>query len=251
MKLYVRGSPKLRKYCPEEYNIKKGCNTLRLGTLYGFRKEEDIKLRDEYEGHFSYQVRFEPPALVDDDWLEEFEVESSGQARINLTISAAGPTVQLVDLAGSCPNCWIFCLSKSSGSAGNVTETHNDFWEFSQDRLIDLAGHIAGLLWESLTVRDLPEGLDLGIDNLKKNLALEIEFRDVEYVDRFFEITDPNLSNVEKIRQVKSGVPFTKPLDFAKEQEVRIAIFLVLNGRRISIPDNTKILNLRYIDELL
>jgi hypothetical protein len=46
MQLFKFSGPSLYKFCEPKYDITKGCATIRVGTLWGFREEENDYLRD-------------------------------------------------------------------------------------------------------------------------------------------------------------------------------------------------------------
>ncbi|WP_152416360.1 hypothetical protein [Pseudomonas sp. PAMC 26793] len=254
MKLFGFSAPDYAKFCDPKYNIKSGCNTVRLGTLYGYRTIENEKLRDEGEGTFSYSLNFPDYVAPSPQWLSAFEVEGGGVAEIgDIRIVNGRVEVKSVSLSGSTHNCWIYCISKSSESAGSVTDTHEDKWTIAAEKLAAFANHLGAILWSELTVRDLPDDLTgkYGLQEIQQRLGLFIETRDIEYVDRFVVIGGEEELQVSHVETLRDRVAFIKPEVFKDEQEVRIAYWLTFDGKKISIVDNPKYISLRPIDKLL
>lgn len=254
MKLFGFGVPDLAKFCDPKYNIRTGCNTIRLGTLYGYRTIEDEKLRDDGEGTFSYSLEFPDFVAASPQWLSAFEVEGGGIGKLESMRMVNGRVeVKSVSLSGSTHNCWIFCISKSTESAGSVTEAHQDKWTIPVEKIMGFGNYIGGLLFNDLTYQDLPAELTnkYGIQDIQRRLGVFVELREVEYVDRFVVIGREDELQVSEIEALRDKVAFIKPVSFSEEQEVRIAFWLTFDNKKISIVDKPKFINLRPVDKLL
>ena len=224
MKLIQFSQPPLFKFCPPEYDITTGCNTLRVGTLWGFRSEENDHLRDEGEGTFEYRIAFPKPTHVSRDWISEFEVEDSGKAHIeHLSFNNGSVSTTGITLSGSSHNCWIFCVSTSGNAAGNISTTHENKWKIPAEKVQEFGSLLASLLWESITFDDLPKSLvdRHSIQQISSGLGLEAVFRNVDYVDREILINSENDFPIERIRELKRSIPFIKPKKFCSEQEFK------------------------------
>lgn len=262
MKLIGRSSPSLTKFCPPEFNIRKDCNTIRIGTLYGFRAIENEQLRDAGEGTFRYSVEFPEPTKVSHEWISAFEVEGGAESGIDSGVEANitgfsimpdGVVVESMSLSGSCHNCWIYCLSKSSGSAGNISDTHQDKWSISIDKLEEFANYLAVQLLDSLVFSDLPESIanDFGLLELGKRLSVKFEIRDVGYGSREVHLLSEDDLPISEIEFIRDSVAFIKPKMFVDEREVRIAFWLYFDNKRISISGREKFISLRPIDKII
>lgn len=258
MKYFKFKHPDLVKFCPEEFNIKKGCNTLRFGTLYDFRKEENEKLRDAGEGTFKYTIEFPRLTKVSREWLECFETEGGpyGEAAFgvsHLELKGTDVYVERMDMLGSCPNCWIYCISTSSENAGNISETHLDKWLIPYENIKALQAHFAALIWNEIKYEDLPVEItnQYTYEEIKRRLDLKVEFRSVEYTSRTHVVKDASKLSIPDIHELMDKTAFTKPPLFEAEREVRMAFWLLFDGKKISISNNTKIINLRPIDKIL
>ncbi|ALU62840.1 hypothetical protein ACA40_24410 [Pseudomonas syringae pv. lapsa] len=254
MKLFDTAYEVLTKFCPEEFNVKKGCNTVRFGTLYDYRSIDDEKLRDEHEGTFHYFIEFPELTRVSPQWLGSFEVEGGGGAEFDcLEIRQDGPYVRKINLLGACPNCWIYCVSQSASVAGGVTDTHSDSWSIPQENLQELARYFTGLLYSNLTVKDIPQSIlvKYSLQEIGQRLSLVTEIQKVEYKDRNVTIAREEDVPVHEIEKLKASVAFTKPTRFQEEREVRIAFWLCFDGKKISVVNNPKIVSLRPIDSIV
>lgn len=254
MKLIEFSYPPLTKFCPPEFNINKGCNTIRLGTLYDFRTEENEKLRDAGEGTFSYSIEFPCLTKVSLEWISAFEFEGVGETAVGeMNAGPDGVMVKDVSLSGSCENCWIYCLSKNSESAGNITDTHQDKWFLPVENLNAFASFLSAQLWDSVVYSDLPEDItnNFSIQEIQKRLSLSYHVAEVKYGLRALTILKEEDLPVSELALVKAGVAFVKPKIFENEKEVRIAFWLLFDGKKISIKNKPKIVALRPVDKLI
>lgn len=254
MKLFGFGVPDFAKFCDPKYNIRTGCNTIRLGTLYGYRTIEDEKLRDDGEGTFSYSLEFPDFVAASPEWLSAFEVEGGGIGKFgDVRVVNGRMEVKSVSLSGSTHNGWIFCMSKSTGKAGGVTDTHQDKWTIPADKVMGFANYIGGLLFNDLTYQDLPADLTnrYSVQEIQQRLGMHFDVKDIEYVDRFVLVGREEDLQVSEIESLRNRVAFIKPVKFKEEQEVRIAFWLTFDNKKISIVDKPKFINLRPVDKLL
>lgn len=242
------------KFCPSEFNVSKGCNTVRVGTLHDFRTIENENLRDEGEGTFSYKVEFPALTKVSPDWLAAFSFQGQASVRVG-HLENRGSDLMIKDftMEGSGHNCWIYCMSLSSDAAGDISKTHQDKWSVPADKFPEFANYLGALLWESIEVADLPEEIVRcnSLQDIHKRLKLEIEFRTVDYKERVLYIQKESDLPIQQIQALERTMAFIKPVDFALEREVRIAFWVSFDNKLISISNNPKFLSLRPIDGLL
>ena len=254
MKLLGFSPRPLFKLCPLQYDITKGCNTLRIGTLWGFREEENELLRDAGEGEFEFKIRFPRLTPVSNEWMSEFEFDAGGTAHIEkMTIKNGNISVEGVTLKGSANNCWIFCVSLSDSTAGNISEAHDSKWMIPENKILEFGNFLGALLWSKVSINDLPPDLvkKYTFQELNEGLGMHVEMRAVDYTDREVLIEDESHYPVEKVRELKSSIPFIKPRKFREEQEFRFAFWLMFRNQKITINDNPKILQLRQIDQFV
>ncbi|WP_233594126.1 hypothetical protein, partial [Pseudomonas amygdali] len=234
--------------------LPKGCNTLRVGTLYDFRTIENENLRDEGEGTFLYRVEFPALTKVSSDWLAAFKFQGQARIRIgHMEPSSSGVRIKDFTMEGAGHNCWIYCMSLSTDSAGDISKTHEDKWSIPEDKFTEFGNYLGALLWESIGVNDLPDEIvkNNSLQSIQKRLRLDIDVRIVEYKERALYIDKESDLPIQQIQALERTMAFIKPVDFAPEREVRIAFWLSFDNKLISISNNPKFLSLRPIDGLL
>lgn len=254
MNLVGFSEPDLVKYCDEGFNPTLSCNSIRIGTLYGFRAEENEKLRDEGEGEFELNIKFPKLTAVSKNWISEVGFDGGGSATIDHLQFRNGEVILSgASLKGSAHNCWIYCMTaKSHGSVGSISEAHNSSWVLPAKNVQAFGGHIMNLLFDSIQVTDYPKHLrSVPVRELAAKTQISASIRRIDYMPRDILIESEADFPVEKLRELKASIPFIKPPLFKDEAEVRFAFWLTYENEVISVEDNPKILNLRPIDRLI
>ncbi|PZX26353.1 hypothetical protein LY44_01047 [Rhodobacter capsulatus] len=253
MSLVSFAPPGLFKFCAPEHNIFNGCNTIRVGTLWGFRDEENAHLRDEGEGTLDYKIRFPDLTPVSNEWISEIGGDIARNVHIGqMQFSNGIFSIREASIAASYANCWVFCVSTTSDAAGNISCAHNSKWTIPGEKVTDFATYIAQLLWESVDLLDLPATIrdTKSLQEIQRGLSLNAEMRPVTYRDRVIIATCEEDFPVSEVRALKESIPFIKPRSFESEREFRFLFHLSYQGKRISIENRPKILKLRPIDSL-
>lgn len=254
MKIVNIPTPPLVKFCPDEFDITKGCNTLRFGTLFDYRTIEDEKLRDEGEGKFSYKISFPELTKVSNDWINTLEMDTGGDMYIeDLEISSEGVYIKGAELSGSSHNCWIFCMSKNSASAGDISKTHQSKWMIPFENLEPFANYLATLIKSEVNAADIPPYLlnKYSLQEIQQGLSIDLEICEVTYSDREILINSEADLPIQQLRNIRESIPFIKPKIFEPENEVRFAFWLMFRNEKISIVNKPKIVSLRTIDKML
>lgn len=254
MKLVEFGGLPLFKFCDPKYNIIDGCNSLRIGTLWGFRKEENDLLRDEGEGEFEFKIDFPAVTPVSQAWVSEFEFDAGGAINIGeMRFDGGGVAIKSATLKGSTHNCWIFCVSLSDRAAGYVSKAHDSKWMIPEKKIQEFGIFVASLLRSQISLHDLPSHLveKHSVQELHSGLALQVQMQKVEYTDRIKEVRDESDFPLEKVRELKKNIAFIKPKRFSAEQEFRFAFWISFRDQKISIHDKPKIIQLRPIDQFV
>jgi hypothetical protein len=247
-------TPSLYKFCPEEFDITKGCNTLRFGTLYDYRTHENEKLRDAGEGKFTFNISFPEITKVSNEWIAALHMDIGGTIDLGyLELNRDGAFVKNINMEGSSHNCWIFCVSRSPDSAGNISETHQSKWEIPGESVHSFASHLESLIWSEVKHTDLPPDIlkQYSLQEIQQGLGIVTEFHPVLYANRELTIRSEADLPVAEIPLLRAGIPFTKTPMFKAENEVRFAFFLTFRGKKISIANAPKIVKLRPIDKIL
>ncbi|WP_406735904.1 hypothetical protein [Thioclava sp. GXIMD4215] len=254
MSFYAFSKPSYYKFCEEQYNIAKDCSTIRIGTLWGFRTTEDKFLQDQGEGKFEFNISFPDLTPVSPEWLSEVGSDTWEHGTLDgLSISSSGPAIKELSLTGSYSNCWIYCVSSRPTAAGNISQKYPSKWEIPADNMVNFGLYLRQLLWEHLSIADLPNYLiqENSLSALQRGLSLSLTMEQVDYGNRTVEARSEADLPIEKLRHLKTRIPFTKPNNFIEESEFRFVFALMFENERVSINDNAKILNLKPIKNLI
>lgn len=255
MVIIKRQTPSLVKYCEEKYNIMKGCQTIRLGTLHEYRNIENQLLRDEGEGKFHFGFHFKKGVQIPDGWLnflQSMPGSDTGEFKGGSKIGPEGIFVGEYNVELQSHNQWIYCLSSDTNdTAGSISENYADCWFLKRGALQSFAEYIREEIAKSLTLEDLSEEhYQLRLSELQ-NIWVGYSCSAIEYTKRSKLVKEFSSFDEEEIKRQVLSIPFKKPQRFSEEKEIRICFTLHLGGQIIGISDKPKIINLRPIDELI
>lgn len=252
---YIKsGTPVLTKYCSKDHNIRAGCNSLRIGTLYGFREEENALLRDEGEGSFSYRISFPDYTPVPDSWVNEFSTIVGTAFEPDMKITDGQAHIKSLTIDGGEPNAWIYCTSMGiSNVSGSLSTAHTDSWNFPMESAKNFLELLIFSLSKTSTLEDIPEHERnvISFGQFLNEFKLEGKMGPVEYVDRNLSISSVQEFPISEIKKLKERIPFMKPKRFKDENEFRMVIRLFIAGRQISVPIAARIIGLRPIDSVI
>lgn len=254
MRLFGSEPQNLFKHCSLEFNVAKGCNTIRLGTLWGYRKEEDELLKDEGEGKFDVSLQFPELTQVSQGWFSEIDDGTSSTVQIDQAMfTGAGVAIKGITFNKSEYNAWIFCTSFGDAGVGSVTQTHDSAWLIRGETVNEFGNYLSQLLLANIQADDLPPHLvkQYSLRDFQTRLGIQFEARSIEYGNRTIEIGSETDFPIEKLRELRASIPFTKPERFSDEREFRFIFWLTFDNARISVPDKAKILNLRAVDRMI
>lgn len=244
----------LYKFCPDEYDISKGCNTIRIGTLYEYRTHENELLRDSGEGRYLYRFSFPKLTKVSNEWIAAIQMDQVGTIETeHIELTPQGTYIKGFTMDGSSHNCWIYCVSRNSESAGDISKAHQSKWEIPFEKVQAFGTYLCNLLWNEINYSDLPPQLlkQFSIAELQQGLNLHLEIRSVNYESREIVIQREEDLPIERIAELRQSIPFTKPEKFKPENEIRFAFHLKFHDRIIPIQNNAKIINLRSVDKII
>jgi hypothetical protein len=108
-------------------------------------------------------------------------------------------------------------------------------------------------LWAEVGVADLPADIAGAhtLQEIQQRLSMHAEVREIEYVERDLIITAEEQLSISGVHDLRAKIPFIKPKYFEPENELRIAFWLLFDGKKISIVDKPKIVELRPIDKII
>jgi len=200
------------KFCESKYNLTIGCNTVSLGTLESYTKDDPNFMRYDFnEGKFTvknygsevYLNNDDTKSITTDRVLGDIKIEKGAEISINLKF----------------PNCYIFCFGNyilpNSENANRFDPNYDSWYE----------------------ITDIIEYL--------KNLSIQIIHRPIEYNTRDLHLTQENINEVTKIVDNPVDWIFQKEKKYEIMPEYRIA-FLVRDkfGNHIPVKPDNKIINL-------
>jgi hypothetical protein len=183
MQLVGFSAPPLYKFCPSKFDITKGCDTIRVGTLWGFREEENELLKDQGEGEFEFKIQFPRLTEVSNEWIAEVGTDTGGSAYIEeMTFNNGTTSIKGANLKGSAHNCWVYCVSMTDSLAGNISEVHESNWQIRAEEVQNFGTLLGSLVWNNITIDDLPSGLvkKHTLQELNAGLGLEIAMKPVD-----------------------------------------------------------------------
>lgn len=227
------------KFCESKYNLTIGCNTVSLGTLESYTKDDPNFMRYDFnEGKFTvknygsevYLNNDDTKSITTDRVLGDIKIEKGAEISINLKF----------------PNCYIFCFGNyilpNSENANRFDPNYDSWYEITD--INKFSFNIAKLLSEQLTINDLCLDMNTEIEYLK-NLSIQIIHRPIEYNTRDLHLTQENINEVTKIVDNPVDWIFQKEKKYEIMPEYRIA-FLVRDkfGNHIPVKPDNKIINL-------
>lgn len=208
------------KFCKEEHNIIKGCQTLHLGTLEYYRNlDPKFSIADSNEGVAS----------------------TFGDKYGNKIVNSFLPE-----------NCYIFSLSKKDYevSSNPFDKEYNSkyyLWSSSINNFIKRLGY---LLSNTLTVEDLTEMsqkrlLSRSINDLTA-LNIRAKSDHVKYVDE-----KSFSSSITNTKSISDTIIFTKNQKYKNDEEFRI-YFMITHPEigDLSVKTSPKIINLNILDSV-
>ncbi|MNI53116.1 hypothetical protein D3C73_1079330 [compost metagenome] len=123
----------------------------------------------------------------------------------------------------------------------------------SLDKLQVFANYLGGLLWNEINLSDLPDYITskFSMQEILQRLSLAVEVKEIDYNHRSVTISREEDLPVSQISALKDSIAFIKPKMFEKENEIRIAFWLIFDNKKISIQNKPKIVGLRPIDKII
>ena len=251
----------LFKFCKPEHNINKGAK-LQIGTLYGYRKIENLELRDEHEGVYHFTIDFPQEITLDRQWsnlLFQGAINFGGRDEtprlpgdMNAEITKLHVVAQTgnhvivkdtsVKITRNINNCLIFCMSLLDAPEAKPFEGYNDHWSVALQNTNDFSQRLGSLIFQQANL-SLFEGLGLSDHTPAslRRLGIHVRHKKVTYRDRHIVITKDNIPKYEEILETLSDIAFVKPERFNKESEYRF-IFELNDGRRSFSPKTENLL---------
>ena len=208
----------LVKYCEHQFNIERGCSTVRLGTLRSYRKDDPNFLRfDQKEGHLD--VSKKSGVELRGAKASEF---TGIEVRGNTEISIAGGARVTRQLRFP-RNCFIYCLSQAAPDIrlGSCLDPKYDDWFEIRDkeRFISRLGKS---LFGQLGVGDLELRSNVSSEYLPTSIHMYPIHGPVSYGGRNPTLDHGNFDEImDTIRNLIEWI-FRKPRHHESLKEYRI-----------------------------
>jgi hypothetical protein len=127
-----------------------------------------------------------------------------------------------------------FCVSTRSDVAGDISKAHSEKWIIHDDQVDSFGKYLVSLLWESLTISNLPDQLvnSTNIHELSRGLSIQAEVQPITYQDRTVEFAGEAEFQIQMLRDLKDQIALIKPEKLSNEKEVRFAFCLMYNDKK-------------------
>lgn len=246
----------LAKNCFTKDNLKTR-KTIKLGTLYEYRKIESAQIVDKDEGKYSFLLKFDGTVEIEKRWFSLMFQGAIGLGddvhypRIPGAMSAAihnleiiNSDVQIVRVRNSSAsihrealNGFIFCMSqvRKLRDAVGIFPDYDDCWYMTASK-----AHNLGLALSRLLRDRIASGRQSGNHIVDPNISLDdlsIRCRHevVSYFDREIHISDTSTFTADHFMRKIWDMAFIKPPSFSAEREYRFS-FTIIAGNRIILP---------------
>jgi hypothetical protein len=250
----------LFKNCKRHHDISQGWETLRIGTLYGYRKAEDPDIRDEGEGSYFFEVSLNESTkfsrknanlifpfmsfgeTYDHSIRDAYNAHATG---LRIRTGEAGDDQVTLDIKSlklkrHSPDQFVFCMSHGDGNPPTISSAYDSHWSITEKNAPAFAEGMSNAIIESL-IADPTQVTGLDKDNIK-NLKIVSNHSKVIYIPREFNTADLKDHNLNDIMERIINMPFIKPPKYSPEEEYRFS-FEITDGERFYPPssDNIKI----------
>lgn len=246
---------KLFKNCKKIHNITLACKTLHLGTLYGYRKAENIDIRDEEEGTYNFELAIQDTFTVKFDWwhtlfaplirfsndeVKDIRGDFSAQIHDLQIIKAHNNEVtlakSLASIKRNAPDQFVFCMSIADKHPPIVSAEYNSHWSMDVNSAEQFASGAAQNLLEK--IRENPN-LVLGLDTQSlEKISIKYHHGPVEYLSRVLSVQKSDKSEV--LFEKMLNMAYIKPESYSAEAEYRF-IFEVTDGQYFYPPSSTSV----------
>ncbi|WP_128873997.1 hypothetical protein [Pseudomonas sp. VI4.1] len=258
----------LAKNCFTKDNLKTR-KTIKLGTLYEYRKIESAQIVDKDEGKYSFLLKFDGTVEIERRWFSLMFQGAIGlggdehHPRIPGAMSAAihklemvGGDEQIIKVRNSSAsiqrealNGFIFCMSqvRKFRDAVGLFPDYDDCWYMTTTKAHDLGVALSILLRDRIT-SGRHSGNHIVDPNIPLvNLSIHCRHELVSYLGREIHISDTSVFTADHFMDKIWDMAFVKPPSFLAEKEYRFS-FTVVAGDRILIPtvDNV-VLNAEHL----
>lgn len=246
----------LAKNCFKKDNLKTG-KTIKLGTLYEYRKTESAQIVDEGEGKYSFLLKFYGTVEIERCWFNlmfqgvmdlgdderPLRIPGSMIAKIH-NLEIVGGNEQIIKVRNSSVsihrealNGFIFCMSqvRKMRDAVGLFPDYDDCWYMTETKAHNLGVALSALLRDRIT-SGRRSGNHIVDPHLPlTNLSIHCRYEPVYYLSREVHISDASVFTADHFMRKILDMAFVKPPSFLAEKECRFS-FTIVAGDRILTP---------------
>ncbi|SMQ23134.1 hypothetical protein SAMN04488483_0781 [Pseudomonas helmanticensis] len=246
----------LAKNCFTKDNLKTR-KTIKLGTLYEYRKIESAQIVDNGEGKYSFLLKFDGTVEIERRWFSVMFQGAIGlgddehHPRIPGTMSAAihklemvGGNEQIIRVRDSSAsihrealNGFIFCMSqvRRFRDAVGLFPDYDDCWYMTKSKAHNLGVTLSALLRDRITSGRHSGNHIVDPHISLENLSIYCRHEPVSYLGREIHISDTSVFTADHFMRKIWDMAFVKPPSFLAEKEYRFS-FTIVAGDKILIP---------------
>lgn len=246
----------LAKNCFTKDNLKTR-KTIKLGTLYEYRKIESAQIVDKGEGKFSFFLKFDGEVDIERRWfvllfqglislggdecypripgafngiIHRLEMVSGNERFVKVRDSS-------VDIHREALNGFVFCMSqiRKLRDAVGLFPDYDDCWYITATKAHNLAVVLSELLRDRVTSGRQSGNHIVDPHISLENLSVYCRHELVSYLGREIHISDASVFTADHFMSKVSDMAFVKPPSFMPEKEYRFS-FTIVAGDKILIP---------------
>jgi hypothetical protein len=246
----------LAKNCFTKDNLKTR-KTIKLGTLYEYRKIESPQIVDDGEGKYSFLLKFDGTVEIERRWFslifqgaigfgddEDYPLIPGAMRTVIHELHMVDSNEQIIRVRNSSAsihrealNGFIFCMSqvRKLRDAVGLFPDYDDCWYMTATKAHDLGKALSELLWDRI-IFGRNSGNHIVDPHISlENLSINWRHEPVSYLNREVHISDTSVFTSDHFMRKVSDMAFVKPPTFLAEKEYRFS-FTIVAGDQILIP---------------
>ncbi len=242
----------LAKNCFTKDNLKTR-KTIKLGTLYEYRKIESAQIVDNGEGKYSFLLKFDGIVEIERRWFGlvfQGAIGLGGEEhhpRIPGAMSAVIEKLEVIDyneqiirvrdssaiIHREALNGFIFCMSqvRRLRDAIGLFPDYDDCWYMTATKAHELGAALSTLLRDRITSGRHSGNHIVDPDISLDNLSIYFRHEPVSYLGREIHISDTSVFTTDHFMRRILDMAFVKPPSFLAEKEYRFSFTIVAEDK--------------------
>lgn len=231
--------------------------TIKLGTLYEYRKIESAQIVDKGEGKYSFLLKFDGVVEIERPWFslmfqgiinlggDEYRPRIPGAFSGTLHhLEMVGGNEHVIKVRDSSVsihrealNGFIFCMSKVRRfrDAVGLFPDYDDCWYMTATKAHNLAVALSELLRDRITSGRHSGNHIVDPHVSLENLSISCRHELVSYLGREIHISDTSVFTADHVMRKILDMAFVKPPSFLAEKEYRFS-FTIVADNKILVP---------------